>query len=343
MELIAKFNKSLGKFNLDINLTAKCSSTALLGASGSGKTLTLKLIAGLLKPDSGLIVLNGKVLYDSEEKINLSPQKRNIAYLFQNYALFPNMNVVENIRCGLRKFKYDESTQNKNIDDVISLLQLNGLQNHKPYQLSGGQQQRVALARILVSKPDLLLLDEPFSALDEYLRTRLEISTKEVIDKYKIPTILVTHSRDEAYMLCEDTAIIDKGNIVINKNTKELFKNPEFYSAALLSGCKNITPAILQKKKVVLPKWGISFNYDGEEEFSYIGVRAHSFKEADKKAGYKIKYIGVIEQPFERLIRFRFVNQSKDSEDIYWLVKKDEALPQSEYISFDPSIVLYLK
>ena len=342
MSIFINIKKSYKTFLLEMCFESKTNTLALLGASGSGKSMTLKCIAGILKPDSGKIIINDKVVFDSENRINLSPQKRNIGYMPQNYALFPNMSVKENIVTGLHKFKLDKEEKEKQIKEIIDLLQLTGLENHKPHQLSGGQAQRVALARILVSRPDLLLLDEPFAALDDYLKTRLQMKSKEIIDKFNIPTILVTHNRDEAYLLADEIGIIDNGSLLIKKEKKELFKEPEFYSAALLTGCKNITNVIKEKNKLNLLDWGITIEAINKN-CSYIGVRAHSFKKSDIKNGYEIQIIGISEEPFEKLVRFRFKNQNIDSEDIYWKINKKDTVSDVKYIEFDKKDILYLK
>ena len=155
MSLKVDIRKDLGGFRLDVKFEAESGVTCLLGASGCGKSMTLKCIAGIDKPDDGRIELDGRVLYDSKEKIDLPPQQRRVGYLFQNYALFPNMTVRQNILCGLCREK-DRAEKEKRLGEMVKMLQLEGLENHKPHQLSGGQQQRVALARILVSDPQLL-------------------------------------------------------------------------------------------------------------------------------------------------------------------------------------------
>ena len=342
MSIFVDIKKEYKSFLLEMHFDANNHTLALLGPSGSGKSMTLKCIAGILKPDAGKIIINDKVVFDSENRINLAPQKRNIGYMPQNYALFPNMSVQENIATGLRKFKLEKEEQNKQIKEIIDLLQLTGLEERKPHQLSGGQAQRVALARILVSKPDLLLLDEPFAALDDYLKTRLQMKSKEIIDKFNIQTILVTHNRDEAYLLADEIGVVDQGKLVIKKEKKELFKDPEYYSAALLTGCKNITKVIKEKNKLNLLDWGITIEAINKN-CSYIGVRAHSFKPSDKKNGYEIQIIGISEEPFEKLVRFRFKNQNIDSEDVYWRINKKDTVDDVQYIGFNKKDILYLK
>ena len=152
-------------------------------------------------------------LFDSEKRINVPPQKRQVGYLFQNYALFPNMTVRQNILCGLRHVK-DRKEKEERLAHAVELMKIGDLQNHKPYQLSGGQAQRTALARILVSDPQVLLLDEPFSALDSHLRLYLQMELKALLARFEHDVIMVTHSRDEAYHMCSRIAVVDRGQLL---------------------------------------------------------------------------------------------------------------------------------
>ena len=212
MSLSVHIKKDFGGFLLSVDLEHESGIMGLLGASGCGKSLTLKSIAGIVTPDEGRIVLNGRVLFDSEQHMNLSPQVRNVGYLFQNYALFPNMTVEKNILCGLNREK-DRNIRREKLENVLEMMELTSLRRSLPHQLSGGQQQRAALARILVSGPELLLLDEPFSALDSYLRDSLQIQVKELLENYGKDVLLVSHSRDEIYHLCSRMALIDRGKV----------------------------------------------------------------------------------------------------------------------------------
>ena len=177
--LKVKIKKQLENIVLDIDFETNDAVLGLIGASGSGKSMTLKCIAGIERPDSGFISLDDRVLYDSEKKINLRPQDRNIGYLFQNFALFPQMTVKKNIYVSVNK-KYDKNEKDKKINEIIELLNLKGLENKLQSEISGGQQQRVALARIIVNEPDFLLLDEPFSALDAFLKWNLAKELKRI-------------------------------------------------------------------------------------------------------------------------------------------------------------------
>ena len=203
--------KKLAEFDLDVSFQVNDNILGLMGASGSGKSMTLKCIAGIETPDQGRIVLNDRVLFDSEKKINVPIQKRNVGYMFQSYALFPNMDVYENISVGLRARKV------KDVDIVVRKVmkqfQISELTSRYPKQLSGGQRQRVALARLMAYEPDVLLLDEPFSALDEDLKKDLlqELKSERQISK---PVIFVSHDKEEVNYLCDLKYKIKQGEII---------------------------------------------------------------------------------------------------------------------------------
>ena len=230
MALFVDIQKRLGSFDLCMKFEMKNEVLALLGDSGSGKSMTLKCIAGIEKPDRGRIILDGRVLFDSEKHINLKPQKRGVGYLFQQYALFPNMTVQQNIACGLngasRRSGKDLAKEEKEkmIRDIIDMMHLNGLEEKKAMQISGGEQQRVALARILVNHPDALLLDEPFSALDASLRKNLVRETYNLMKDYGKSVIFVTHDQKEAFRLSESVALIERGKITRSGSRDEIFE-----------------------------------------------------------------------------------------------------------------------
>ena len=211
MALLVDIEKRLGDFRLDVKLEVGNEVLGLVGNSGCGKSLTLRCIAGIEKPDRGRIVLDGVTLFDSEKHINLTPQKRHTGLMFQNYALFPNMTVRQNIRSGTLRDKQTEQERDRKVSDIMDSFGLSALAQHFPSQLSGGQQQRTALARILVSEPRILMLDEPFSALDSELKFRMEKEVREVIDRFGKTTLLVSHDRGEAYRLCSRIAMVHEG------------------------------------------------------------------------------------------------------------------------------------
>ena len=217
--------KKLKEFDLEVDFELKQKRLGILGPSGCGKSMTLKSVAGIVNPDGGVVSLTSDeetVYFDSINKINLKPQKRNVGYLFQNYALFPNMTVEENVASGLSK-----GSDNKIVSEMIKRFHLEGLEKRYPRQLSGGQQQRVALARILAYGPDVILLDEPFSAMDTFLKEQLRIELVNSLKDFDGFSILVTHDRDEAFQFCDELIIMDEGKIIAKGDTYEIFENPK--------------------------------------------------------------------------------------------------------------------
>ncbi len=207
--LYVEIEKRLDRFTLKAKFQCDHNPLALFGASGAGKSMTLKCISGIEKPDRGVIQLNDRVLFDSEKHIDLPPQKRRVGYLFQEYALFPNMTVSGNIMAGMRKLPKKEREQK--LRELIGQFQLNGLENRRPDSLSGGEKQRVALARIFASSPEVLLLDEPFSSLDTMLKYQLIPYIRNIIRDFGGETILVSHDIDEVRQLCGEISPITDG------------------------------------------------------------------------------------------------------------------------------------
>ena len=276
MALSVNIEKKIGNFHLKIHFEAENEVMSLLGASGCGKSMTLKCIAGIEKPDKGKIILNGQTLFDSEKRINLPPQKRNVGYLFQQYALFPNMTVEQNIACGVRKKKKREEITHS----LIQSMNLEGMEQKKPYQLSGGQQQRVALARILANEPEVLLLDEPFSALDSYLRFQLEREVQKIIREFGKTVLLVSHDRDEVFRLTDSIGIIVDGTLEVVGEKKEIFGNPKSKMGAILTGCKNISEIErIDNEYIYAKEWGINLKcQDLTKEITHVGIRLHDLE-----------------------------------------------------------------
>lgn len=327
MSVSVDITKNLGAFQLKVKFEAQNEILAILGASGSGKSMTLKCIAGVEKPDAGRIVLDGRVLFDSEEKINLSPQKRKTGYLFQHYALFPNMTVEENIAAGISAPKREKGTI---IEEKIKTFYLEGLEKHYPSQISGGQQQRVALARILASEPEILMLDEPFSALDTYLRWQMEQEMSSVLEKFRGTTLFVSHNRDEVYRLCGRISVLSNGKLEVVSEKRALFENPQTLAATLLTGCKNISKAQkLSDYSVRALDWNAVMTTEREvpDELQYIGVRAHYFSscgEADKGNIVKGKIVRATEDPFSMVVMVQCEGTDNAQSCIRWeLSKKD--------------------
>lgn len=236
MSIYIDVKKRMGDFTLEVQLEAKNEALGILGASGSGKSMTLHCVAGVLTPDSGEIVLDGKILYSAVQNINLPPQKRGVGLLFQSYALFPNFTVEQNIAAGVR----EKAARARLTAEYIALLRLQGLEKRRPAQLSGGQQQRVALARMMASQPDILMLDEPFSALDRHLRFTIEEEFAEALGRFHGTVLYVSHSVGEIYQYCARTAVLARGKVAECGTTEELFHTPKTVEGARLTGCKNL-------------------------------------------------------------------------------------------------------
>ncbi|MBS5593093.1 MAG: ATP-binding cassette domain-containing protein [Catenibacterium sp.] len=211
--------KKLSEFDLDVHFKINEICLGVMGPSGSGKSMTLKCIAGIETPDSGRIVLDGRVLYDSNQHINLSPQERNIGYMFQNYALFPNMTVYDNIASPLVARRLDKTIIHDSVIRLMKELHIEGLEKRYPRQLSGGQKQRVALARLLIYNAEAILLDEPFSALDEDLKDELIKEMKTKLEAYHRPVVFVSHNKDEIKALSHEMYIIKNGEMIHEKTS----------------------------------------------------------------------------------------------------------------------------
>lgn len=343
--LTVKIEKQLGNFLLNTEFETDAPITGLLGASGCGKSLTLKCIAGLEQPDRGRIVLDGTVLFDSQAGICLPPQKRQVGYLFQNYALFPHMTVKQNILCGMQREK-DLNRRLDSLNHLCRLFRLEKILDLKPGSLSGGQAQRTAIARILASRPRLLLLDEPFAALDSYLREQLQLELKELLLALDCQTVLVTHSRDEAFLLCSRLAVMEQGTVSAAAGVKDLFEQPQTIAAARLTGCKNIAKARKTGDfTAAVPDWGICLTaaQPVPDRLQAVGIRAHSFTPASSSNRLPVTLCSHTEEPFEDLFLFRFQGQGPDSPPLWWRLPKGQA-PDSfpSFLGVLPEQVLLL-
>ncbi len=302
MSIFVDIEKSLGAFHLKAKFDADNETLALLGASGCGKSMTLKCIAGIERPDRGRIEVDGVTLFDSEKGINLSPQDRRMGLMFQNYALFPNMTVLQNIRTGARREK-DKHKRDEAVEQVMDSFGLAELASHYPHQLSGGQQQRVALARILVSAPAALLLDEPFSALDSHLRFRLEREVREVIRDFGKTVILVSHDRDEVFRMSDSIAVMSGGKIEAFGPKAAVFADPGTRNGAILTGCKNISRLErVSENRVYASDWGMELTVGGQAEAKYIGIRMHDVVPGCGENAFHCRVVEEIENPFSYTI-----------------------------------------
>ena len=323
MSLEVNIEKKLDGFILRSEFSAGDTATALLGASGCGKSMTLRCIAGIVKPDSGRIVLDGQVLFDSEQHIDLLPQQRGAGLLFQNYALFPNMTVEQNILCGLKAEKSRAARQAR-CAEMLRAMRLEKLARRYPAQLSGGQQQRTALARILVGNPRILMLDEPFSALDSYLREEVEGEVGSLLSGFDGTALLVTHNRDEAYRLCPEMVVLDSGRVLRTGHTRDVFADPRSVTAARLTGCKNILPCTrVDAHTVRLPGWNapLQLALPVPKNCTAVGIRAHDFAPCSPDAlnALPVKPLSSSENPFD----WNFICTAPDHDArLWWKVSK---------------------
>lgn len=353
-DLEVQIQKKLKGFELNAEFQLFRGCMGILGASGCGKSMTLKSIAGIVTPDSGKIRAGEKVLFDKQHKINLPIQKRHVGYLFQNYALFPNMTVAQNIGAGVKR---TGSRKKEVVERMIERFRLTGLEEQYPCKLSGGQQQRTALARILASEPDILLLDEPFSAMDSYLKEELQLELGRHLKQFDGAAVIVSHDRDEIYRLCDTTMIMENGKTLLCEDTKKLFADPGNVTAARLTGCKNISRAKrCGENRVFAQEWGVILTVERKipENLAYVGIRAHDFQEVETKDAERILMENEnsgrknlirttagekSETPFEWTILFKNKENPKGS---MWMKKERGTDGIPKWVRVDPGKVLLL-
>ncbi|WP_078427237.1 sulfate/molybdate ABC transporter ATP-binding protein [Alkalihalobacterium alkalinitrilicum] len=282
--LDVSLQKQLDNFTLDVSFLVDKGMTAILGPSGCGKSLTLQCLAGLQTPDSGKIRLQDRILFDSAQKKSIKTRNRNIGYVFQNYALFPHLTVKENISFGL-KGSFEKAEVEQKVANMITKIQLSGFENHFPSQLSGGQQQRVAIGRTLITNPDLLLLDEPFSALDHHVKHLLEQELLSIIqENFSGVVLLVTHNMEEAYRLADRILLLKEGKVIQSGEKQELFQRPQSVAAARIIGCKNIFSLDSSEHKnelIECRSHGLTLHIEHSsynEDATHIGIHAENIE-----------------------------------------------------------------
>lgn len=303
MSLEVRIKKQFPAFTLDVEFEAGNETIGFLGASGCGKSLTLRCIAGIETPDEGRIVVNGRVFYDSAAGINLSPQERKTALLFQNYMLFPNLTVAENVAAGLGR-EVAKAERDRIVAAELKRFGLDGFGKRYPSQLSGGQQQRVALARMLAAEPGILMLDEPFSALDAHLKGVLEQNLVNLFDSFDGTILYVSHDIDEAFRFCDRIAVVEAGHIMELGSSEDLVNAPQSTAGLKLSGCKNVTPVVREDDRSVwCPKWGVHVD---------VGDRATGLLAEPVALGIRARYVRRAEGPGRNCFRMR-VDRLSDS------------------------------
>ncbi|MEC4184989.1 ATP-binding cassette domain-containing protein [Adlercreutzia sp. R21] len=349
MSLSVDIRKNFGAFTLDVAFGAGNETLGFLGASGCGKSLTLRCIAGIETPDEGRIVVNGQVFYDSEAGVNLTPQQRKTALLFQNYMLFPNLTVAENIGAGIGR-EVDKKERARIISAELERFGLRGFGQRYPAQLSGGQQQRVALARMLAARPGILMLDEPFSALDAHLKGVLEQNLVSLFEAFEGTILYVSHDIDESLRFCDRIAVVDAGRIMEVDTGDDLVNHPQSVAGLKLSGCKNATFAERAGEHAVyLPRWGVTVHTAEvvPADVKCLGVRAFYVErvEGPGKNCYHVRVDRTSDSRFERTALLGFLDRAGAAEaavlpddnemsylhqHLFWRVSKrvDDVLPQ---------------
>jgi molybdate transport system ATP-binding protein len=287
--------KSLPGFNLDVSFSINQEILAILGPSGSGKTMTLQCIAGLIQPDEGYIKINDKVLLDSARSIRLKPKVRRVGFVFQNYALFPHLNAEDNIAYGISHLLKNEIKIR--VAELMDKMHITGLGHRYPRQLSAGQQQRIALARALAPEPEVLLLDEPFSALDSQVKERLELELMNLQNFYKGNILFVTHDLSEGYKLASKIAVYESGHIVQCDFKNRVIESPNNRTVARLTGVRNIMRSSIETitgstVRVKVPELCGSL-YITTNETARLAVKQ------DVTIGIRPEYIHIVDRPGE--------------------------------------------
>jgi molybdate transport system ATP-binding protein len=274
MSVSVDIKRQFRNFSLDVSFSAGDGRTGILGASGCGKSMTLKSVAGIETPDSGVISIDGDTVFDSGRNVRLAPQKRKAGYLFQSYALFPAMTVEQNIAIA-------SGGKKDRVAELLKRFRISELSGQYPSQLSGGQQQRVALARMLAPSPRIILLDEPFSALDAFLRRQVEDELSLSLSGFPGTILFVSHDRDEVFRFCERIIVIDAGRIARDGTRDEVFADPRTVPAARLTGCKNIAPARKTgERRIEVADWGLVLETAAPvpDDITHAGIRAHHIR-----------------------------------------------------------------
>jgi molybdate transport system permease protein len=346
--------KALENFTLQVSLCAGTGAVGLLGASGAGKSMTLRMIAGVAAPDGGRIVLNGSVLYDSAAGRNIPSAKRRIGVVFQDYALFPHKTVAENVGFGLSALP--EQERRARVDRQLNLMHIAELANLYPREISGGERQRVAIARCMAIEPDALLLDEPFAALDPYLRRQMEEQLRETLTTYNGVVIFVTHDMEEAFRFCTDLLVLDSGRVIASGPKHELFERPRTVVAARLTGSKNIVPARrMDVDLIAVDAWSCQLKATApvSSALTHVGLRSHQIifqQAAEVENTFLCWLVSTNEAPHEMTLYLRLHTAPRAGEPPHLQadVPKDlwrtlSTQPQPWRVTLDPVWLLLLE
>jgi len=305
MSIYVDIRKKFSGFTLDVQLEAENEILGLLGASGCGKSMTLQCISGIEKPDSGVIIVNGRTFFDAEKKINLPIRQRNIGYSFQHFSLFPHMTVEGNLAFAAPEHTKEDRT--RAVAEKAAIFGLTDYLTRYPGQLSGGQKQRVALARMLIRSPEILMLDEPFSALDTHVRLTLENELMQILGEFAHTALYVSHDMDEVYRICPQIAVLDDGKVVDQGKREHLLLEPKTLAVARMTGCKNISAARKTGEYRLFAKdWGIEIQSAKPvpDDLHYVGIRAHRIREVRSEEADGMPNIFPVQVEFESESRF---------------------------------------
>lgn len=341
---VKHLEKSFGKVEVlkDINIQIGNGEVlTIIGPSGSGKSTFLRCLNLLEKPTGGELWFDGRLI---DGKTDVKMLRRDVGMVFQSFNLFPMFSAVENVMYApVHINKLDKKQAKEEAMELLSRVGMADRANHYPGELSGGQQQRVALARILVYEPDVIMLDEPFSALDYYLKEQLQFQVREVLRGYTGDVLMVSHSRDEVYRFCEKSIILNRGQVAMKGETRAIFQKPENVTAARLTGCKNFSRIRrIGEYEVEALDWGLTFQTEEAvaADHAYIGIRAHQFYPARGSANeFTCEWGDTLCQPFEWDVLLRPVENAGAAGDkenalerevIWWKVdyKQSDSLNQ---------------
>ena len=305
--------KRLENFDLKVDLQAIKGAVGLLGASGAGKTMTLRMIAGIVRPDRGRIVLNGRVLFDGATGQNVAAARRRVGVVFQDYALFPHLSVAENVGFGLSSLPRAE--RRSRVGAYLQRMHIAELADRYPAEISGGQRQRTAIARCLAIEPDALLFDEPFAALDPHLRRQMEEQLRETLAEYSGAVIFVTHDMEEAFRFCTDLLVLDSGRVIARGPKHQLFERPRTVVAARLTGCKNIVFARpVGGYRIAVDAWECELETAEPVlgGLTHLGMRSHQVRFGAESRGentFPCWLVNTSEAPHEMTLYLRLHSQ----------------------------------
>jgi molybdate transport system permease protein len=347
-----QIEKKLPGFTLEAAFTAADAPLSILGPSGAGKTMLLRCIAGIVRPDRGRIALDGKVFFDSDLGIRMPARERGLGLLFQHYALFPRHTVAENIAFGLRHLPFADRAAR--VKGLVQRTHVSGLEQRYPHELSGGEQQRVALARALAIEPKALLLDEPLSALDTHLRSQVEALLQETFATFQRPTLLVTHNIEEAYRLGQQLLVLSRGRVAALGSKEEIFRHPPTLEVARLTGCKNFSRVrMISENTVEALDWGcrLQVAHPTSRPPTFVGIRAHHIDFAESSNSHSPQenifpcwLVRSSETPFRITLYLKLHQPPGDSSEFHlqaevfkekWQGFRDQPLPWHVHLSPD--------